>query len=324
MAILITGTAGFIGYHTAKRLLERGEKVIGIDNLNSYYDVKLKEARLAQLTASPHFQFVKMDIAEKDATKKLGALAGVTHVIHLAAQAGVRYSLQHPHAYIEANITGLLNLLEFARAHGKLQHFVYASSSSVYGGNTKVPFSVNDDVSSPVSLYAATKRSGELMARTYSHLFKIPATGLRFFTVYGPWGRPDMAAFLFARNILAGQPIAVFNHGQMQRDFTYIDDIVDGILGALAKPQAYKDGDAHKIYNLGNSHPEKLTDFIALIEKALDKKASYDFQPLQAGDVPATFADIEESTADFGFSPKVNLEEGIGRFISWYRSYHGV
>ncbi|MBI3419382.1 MAG: SDR family NAD(P)-dependent oxidoreductase [Proteobacteria bacterium] len=324
MTVLLTGAAGFIGFHCAKRLLAAGEDVVGVDNLNSYYDVKLKEARLAQLTPHKNFRFLKMDISARDVvpqlTKEIPDAPG--KILHLAAQAGVRYSLENPQAYIDSNVTGHINLLEFARARKNLQHFVYASSSSVYGGNTKVPFSIKDAVDRPVSLYAATKRAGELMARTYAHLFKIPATGLRFFTVYGPWGRPDMAAYLFSRKILAGEPIPVFNHGQMQRDFTYIDDIVDGVMAALARLPV--ETPPHQVYNLGNAHSEKLTDFIGILEHALGKKAVYDLQPLQPGDVPATFADISESTAELGFKPRTGIQEGIPRFVEWYKHYHKV
>jgi UDP-glucuronate 4-epimerase len=330
MAVLVTGVAGFIGYHCAKRLLEQGAYVLGVDNLNAYYDPRLKEARLAQLTPNPQFRFLRMDITDRESIAELPAKAAeksekIDVILHLAAQAGVRYSLQNPQAYVDANITGHLSLLEMARHLEGLKHFVYASSSSVYGGNTKVPFSVKDPVNQPISLYAASKRAGELMAHTYAHLFRVPATGLRFFTVYGPWGRPDMAAYLFSRRILAGEPIAVFNNGQMQRDFTFIDDIVDGVMAVIDRPPPVKDGGVpHHLYNLGNSHPEKLTDFIAMLERALGKKAIYDFQPLQMGDVPATFADIEESQRDLGFSPKIDIEEGIPRFVAWYKNYHGI
>ncbi|HVY13048.1 MAG TPA: SDR family NAD(P)-dependent oxidoreductase [Alphaproteobacteria bacterium] len=322
MPVLITGAAGFIGFHCTERLLAAGTSVIGVDNLNDYYDVKLKEARLNRLSAHKNFRFLKLDIAEKNATQTLlkEVPESTEKVLHLAAQAGVRYSLQNPQAYIDANITGQLNMLEFARARKNLKQFVYASSSSVYGGNTKVPFSINDAVDQPVSLYAATKRAGELMARTYAHLFKVPSTGLRFFTVYGPWGRPDMAAYLFSKRILEGQPIPVFNHGNMQRDFTYIDDIVDGVMAALNRP--HTENVPHRVYNLGNAHPEKLTDFISLLEQNLGKKAVYDYQPMQPGDVPATYADISESTADLGFAPRIGIKEGIPRFISWFKDYH--
>lgn len=324
MSILITGAAGFIGYHSAMRLLAAGQTVVGLDNLNNYYDVKLKEARLAQLKKHANFQFIKLDLSEPNLGTKLAKdiPPEVTAVLHLAAQAGVRYSLQNPQAYIDSNITGQLNLLELARARKTIRHFVYASSSSVYGGNTKVPFSIKDPVDQPVSIYAASKRAGELMARTYAHLFQIPATGLRFFTVYGPWGRPDMAAYLFSRNILAGEPIAVFNHGNMERDFTYIDDIVDGVVAVLAHPPS---GPApHQIYNLGNAHPEKLGDFIGMLEHSLGKKAVYDYQPMQPGDVPATYADITESTRDLGFQPKITIADGIPRFVEWYKDYHNI
>lgn len=325
MAILLTGVAGFIGFHTTQALLARGEEVVGIDNLNTYYDVKLKEARLAQLTPHKNFTFVKIDVMDGVGIKALGTIHKIDRIIHLAAQAGVRYSLQNPQAYVDSNITGHLSLLELARAIPDLKHCVYASSSSVYGGNTKTPFSIKDPVNAPVSLYAATKRAGELMAHTYAHLFRFPATGLRFFTVYGPWGRPDMAAYLFTNAIMAGKPIPVFNHGKMQRDFTYVDDIVAGILGVLEKPMPVTEGGVpHRVYNLGNAHPEKLMDFVGTLEAALGKKAIYDFLPLQAGDVPSTSADISESTADFGFFPKISIAEGIPRFVAWYKEYHGV
>lgn len=321
MAILLTGAAGFIGFHTALAFLKRGETVIGIDNLNDYYDVNLKQARLEQLAPHKNFQFFKMDIADRAAIA--GLPKTIDRIVHLAAQAGVRYSLKNPHVYIDSNITGHLAMLELARNTPSIRHFVYASSSSVYGGNTKTPFSIKDAVEKPVSLYAATKRSGELMAYNYAHLFRFPATGLRFFTVYGPWGRPDMAAFLFTKNILAGEPIAVFNHGKMERDFTYIDDIVDGIIASLDTPPTAGTGEVpHRVFNLGNSHPEKLTDFISVLENALDKKAIYDFQPIQPGDVPSTSADITESTQILGFLPKVAIDEGIPRFVAWYKAYN--
>ncbi len=325
MSILLTGAAGFIGFHCAKRLLHSGETVIGIDNLNNYYDVKLKEARLEKLKTYSTFHFMKVDVSDSYEVERLvkDIPSEADQVLHLAAQAGVRYSLQNPQAYVDGNITGHLNMLQFARARKNLRHFVYASSSSVYGGNTKVPFSVQDPVDHPVSIYAASKRAGELMAHTYSHLFQIPATGLRFFTVYGPWGRPDMAAFLFTRKILAGEPIPVFNHGKMERDFTYIDDIVDGVIAALNfAPQLTYGAVPHRVYNLGNAHPEKLTDFIKKLEHSLGKKAVYDYQPMQPGDVPATYADIAESTRDLGFKPKIGIEEGIPRFVEWYKDYH--
>lgn len=323
MTILLTGAAGFIGTHCAQALLAKGESVLGLDNLNDYYDVKLKEARLARLTPHKNFRFIRANIADAVAMQNLrDELKDVDRILHLAAQAGVRYSLQNPRAYVDSNVTGQLHMLEAARSMPQLKHFVYASSSSVYGGNTKAPFSVKDAVDKPISLYAATKRAGELMAQTYAHLFKIPTTGLRFFTVYGPWGRPDMATYLFSRDILAGKPIPVFNHGNMSRDFTYIDDAVAGVMAALDKIPG--DTPPHRIYNLGNSHPEKLTDFIAVLEKALGKKAEYNFMPMQAGDVPATFADISESTRDLGFKPTTSIAEGIPRFAAWFREYTQV
>lgn len=325
MAVLITGVAGFIGYHSALRLLRDGKTVYGIDNLNSYYDVGLKEARLAQLKAPPNFHFTKLDITAKDAVQNFiaGVPEKIDHILHLAAQAGVRYSLENPQAYIDANVTGQLAMLEAARNLPGLKHFVYASSSSVYGSSAKVPFSVKDAADQPISMYAASKRASELMTQTYAHLYRLPATGLRFFTAYGPWGRPDMAAYLFAQQITANTPVTLFNYGNMQRDFTYIDDVVDGIMAALARPPTVKDGETpHRIYNLGNSHPKKLTDFVALVEQALGMKASYDLQPLQPGDISITCADIEESRRDLGFEPKVDIEEGVPRFISWYKNYH--
>jgi UDP-glucuronate 4-epimerase len=323
MSSLITGAAGFIGYHVAKALLERGEAVIGIDNLNDYYDVKLKQARLAQLRELPGFSFMKLDVADRD-----GVLALVDRhkdlrsVIHLAAQAGVRYSLENPYAYIDANVTGTLVMLEAARRIDNLTAFTYASSSSVYGGNKKQPFSVDDRVDQPVSLYAATKRSCELIAYTFSHLYGLPATGLRFFTVYGPWGRPDMAAYLFTRAIVAGEPINVFNEGRMARDFTYIDDIVAGTIAAHDRPPALGDGVPHRIYNLGNHRPEKLLDFITVLERLLGRTAEKRLLPLQPGDVPESFADIGASRHDLGFEPQTTIEVGLARFVEWYRRYH--
>ena len=323
MTVLVTGAAGFIGFHTVQALLKRGESVIGVDNLNHYYDVNLKQARLDQLLPQKSFQFFKMDVSDKAAVATLPKT--FDRIIHLAAQAGVRYSLQNPQAYIDSNITGHLTMLELARSTPELKHFVYASSSSVYGGNTKIPFSIKDAVEKPVSLYAATKRAGELMAYNYAHLFRFAATGLRFFTVYGPWGRPDMAAYLFTKNILAGEPIAVFNHGKMERDFTYIDDIVDGILASLDAPSIVAPNEVpHRVFNLGNSHAEKLTDFIAVLENTLAKKAIYDFQPIQPGDVPSTSADITESAQILGFAPKVSIDEGIPRFVAWYKNYNQI
>ncbi len=319
MRVLLTGVAGFIGFHVANALLSRGDEVCGIDNLNDYYEVSLKEARLDQLKSHSNFKFHKLDIADKAAMLPL-AKSGATRIIHLAAQAGVRYSLVNPYAYIASNVMGHLVMCELARATPKLEHFVYASSSSVYGGNKKVPFALSDKVDQPVSLYAATKRSDELMSSTYAHLYQIPCTGLRFFTVYGPWGRPDMAAYLFTKQILADQKISVFNQGKMKRDFTYIDDAVKGVLAVLDKPPCGQP--PAQIYNLGNSRAENLMDFIAVLENALGKKAKIDMQPMQPGDVPETYADISESTRDFGYKPMTKISEGIPNFVKWYRHYH--
>jgi UDP-glucuronate 4-epimerase len=322
MRVLLTGAAGFIGFHVARALLARGDDVIGVDNVNDYYDVALKQARLDQLLPHKNFAFHKINIADKDAMLPL-AKTGITHIVHLAAQAGVRYSLDNPYVYAESNLMGQVVMLELARHTPGLKHFVYASSSSVYGGNTKTPFAVEDPVTRPVSLYAATKRADELMSYTYAHLFRTPMTGLRFFTVYGPWGRPDMAAYIFARQISAGEPIRVFNHGKMRRDFTYIDDIVSGVLSALDKPPQDKPGEPPMaLYNLGNSQAEDLMRFITVLENALGKKAIVDLQPLQPGDVPETYADITASTRDLGFKPVMGIEQGIPKFVEWYRSYH--
>jgi UDP-glucuronate 4-epimerase len=324
MRVLVTGAAGFIGFHVAKALLAHGDEVIGVDNLNDYYDVALKQARLNQLVPHKNFSFHKFNIADKDAMLSL-VKSDVTHIVHLAAQAGVRYSLQNPYAYVEANLMGQVVMLELARHIPGLKHFVYASSSSVYGGNTKIPFAVEDSVKRPVSLYAATKRADELMAYTYAHLFRIPMTGLRFFTVYGPWGRPDMAYYSFTRDILAGIPIKVFNHGKMRRDFTFIDDIVSGVLAAMEKPPADSGAEPPvALYNLGNSHAEDLLHFIAVLENALGKKAVVDLQPMQAGDVAETFADIGASMRDLGFKPKVKIDQGLAKFVDWYREYYRV
>ena len=323
MTVLVTGAAGFIGMHVSLALMARGETVVGIDNLNDYYDVALKEARLARLTGHNAFSFVRGDIG--DAATLAEAGRDVDRIVHLAAQAGVRYSLENPGAYIQANIVGHMNVIELARAKGDdLKHLVYASSSSVYGGNTKLPFSVEDQVDTPVSLYAATKKADELMSYSYSSTYGLPQTGLRFFTVYGPWGRPDMSLYIFTRKILAGDPIPVFNHGEMQRDFTYIDDIVAGVLAALDNPPP-RDGAGvpHQVYNLGNHRSEPLMRFIGLIEDALGEKAEIDFQPMQPGDVPATYADIEASRRDLGFEPRVPIDAGIPRFVEWYREFHG-
>lgn len=334
-SILVTGAAGFIGFHTSKRLLKRGDTVIGLDNLNDYYDVRLKEARLAQLTPHKNFRFVKLDLADREGMKALFAESGVRRVVHLAAQAGVRYSLVNPHAYTDSNVTGFLNVLEGCR-HNKIEHLVYASTSSVYGGNTHMPFSVHDNVDHPVSLYAATKKANELMAHCYAHLYRLPCTGLRFFTVYGPWGRPDMALFLFTKAILEGKPIDVFNHGKMQRDFTYVEDIVEGVVRALdrvAQPHAQWSGDQpdpgtsnapYRLYNIGNNKPVELLRFIEVLEQTLGKKAEKRMLPLQAGDVPATYADVDDLMRDVGFKPSTAIEVGIARFVEWYREYYKV
>ncbi len=333
--ILVTGAAGFIGFHTAKRLLKRGDMVVGLDNLNDYYDVRLKEARLAHLTLQKRFRFVKMDLADRDGIKALFAEVGFRRVVHLAAQAGVRYSLVNPHAYTDANIEGFLNILEGCR-HQRVEHLVFASTSSVYGGNTRMPFSVHDNVDHPVSLYAATKKANELMAHCYAHLYRLPCTGLRFFTVYGPWGRPDMALFLFTKAILEGKPIDVFNHGKMQRDFTYVDDIVEGVVRALdrvAQPDATWSGDVpdpgasnapYRLYNIGNNKPIELLRFIEVLEQTLGKKAEKHMLPLQAGDVPATYADVDDLMRDVGFKPMTPIEVGIARFVEWYRDFYQV
>jgi UDP-glucuronate 4-epimerase len=335
MKFLVTGAAGFIGFYTAKALLERGDDVVGIDSMNAYYDVALKEARLAELMPYGHFKFVKDDIAQKPAIDQLFAEHRPNRVIHLAAQAGVRYSLTHPYDYADANLMGFLNILEACR-HNEVEHLVFASSSSVYGANTKIPFSEHDNVDHPVSLYAASKKANELMAHTYAHLFDIPATGLRFFTVYGPWGRPDMALFIFTKKILAGEPIDVFNNGNHARDFTYIDDIVQGVLRVAdhsPKPNLAWSGDnpdpasssaPYRIYNIGNHSPVKLMDFIAFIEKATGRKADMNFLPAQPGEVSVTYADVTALQADFGFSPQTPIDEGVSAFVNWYRSYYNV
>ncbi len=323
MQVLLTGAAGFIGYHVAEALLARGDAVIGLDNLNPYYDVKLKQDRLAQLQARKGFSFMAADISDRPAVEALVRQnPGITHVVHLAAQAGVRHSLVDPYAYVTSNVMGQVVMLEAARALGRLEHFVYASSSSVYGGNTKLPFSVGDETERPNSLYAATKKADELIGHTYAHLYGLPATGLRFFTVYGPWGRPDMAAFLFTDAIMKGKPIRVFNDGNMWRDFTYVDDIVSGVLAAMARKPATSP--PHAVYNLGNHKSEKLTDFIAEIERALNRKASLQFEPMQPGDVERTYADIEASRRDLGFDPQTPIRDGIPRFVQWYRGYYGI
>jgi len=325
MLVLVTGVAGFIGMHVAKELLSSGAEVIGIDNLNDYYDKNLKLARLERLKAD-NFCFHTIDIADKDQMLTLGSQYKFTHIIHLAAQAGVRYSLTNPDAYIEANVVGHLNVLELARFNAGLKHLIYASSSSVYGGNKKLPFAVTDRVDSPISLYAATKKCDELMSHAYSHLYSIPTTGLRFFTVYGPWGRPDMAAYLFTDNIIQGKPIKVFNQGKMRRNFTYVDDITQGVIKALHKPPVPVNGEdvAHKLYNLGNNKAEDLLYFIECIEKSVGRRAELEMMPLQAGDVPDTVADIEISMQDLDFAPTTNIEVGIDNFVTWFKEYNQI
>ena len=319
--ILITGAAGFIGFHVARALLARGETVLGIDNLNDYYDVSLKQARLSRLESEKHFTFRKIDISDRDGISSLAKeFPSIDRIVHLAAQAGVRYSLIDPYAYVQSNVMGQVVMLELCRRLKDMRHIVYASSSSVYGGNTKLPFSIDDPVEQPNSLYAATKRADELIGQTYAHLFKIPSTGLRFFTVYGPWGRPDMAAFLFTRAIIAGEPIKVFNRGEMWRDFTYIDDIVGGVVRALDRPAGGTP--PHKIYNLGNHKSEKLTDYIAAIEQALQRKAIIQLEPMQPGDVQSTYADIEASRRDLGFEPTTPISVGVPKFVNWYKEFY--
>lgn len=335
MKILITGTAGFIGSALALRLLARGDEVIGVDNVNDYYDVALKYARLARLTAHEKFTDLRLSLEDRDGMNAAFAKYQPQRVVNLAAQAGVRYSITHPHAYIDSNLVGFTHILEGCRHYG-VEHLVYASSSSVYGANTKMPFSVHDNVDHPVSLYAASKKANELMAHTYSHLYRLPTTGLRFFTVYGPWGRPDMALFMFTRNILAGQPIDVFNYGQHRRDFTYIDDIVEGVirtLDHLPAPNPDWRGDApdsasslapYRLYNIGNNQPVELLHFINVLEQCLGMKAQKNLLPMQQGDVLATYADVDDLIRDVGFSPATPIETGIARFVEWYRTYHGV
>lgn len=319
--ILVTGAAGFIGYHVAERLLIDGDSVVGVDNLNDYYDVRLKQARLNRLLRHERFTFESTDISHRNAIETLFALCNFDRVVHLAAQAGVRYSLVNPHAYADANLVGFLNILEGCRA-GQIAHLVFASSSSVYGANTKVPFSVDDSVDHPVSLYAATKKANELMAHSYAHLYRIPCTGLRFFTVYGPWGRPDMAPFLFARAIVEDRPIDVFNHGRMQRDFTYIDDIIEGVVRVLRRLPPRHGGAPYKIYNIGNHQPVELLSFIALLERAFGREARKRFLPMQPGDVPVTYADVDDLRRDVGFAPNTSLEEGVRRFVEWYKQFY--
>jgi UDP-glucuronate 4-epimerase len=326
MQVLVTGVAGFVGYHLAQRLLSQGIQVYGIDNLNDYYDVKLKKDRLAQLNPQAGFQFQFLDLSDRPSLNQLFQDHTFDCVVNLAAQAGVRYSIQNPHAYADSNLTGFVNLLEGCR-HSQVRHLVFASSSSVYGANPKIPFSTSDNVDHPISLYAATKKANELMAYTYSHLYRLPMTGLRFFTVYGPWGRPDMAYFKFVKAIEAGQPIDVYNHGDMQRDFTYIDDIVEGVVRVMDKPPSSERSDLvhqapYKLYNIGNNQPVALKTFIEVIEAALGKKAQKNYLPMQPGDVPITYADVDEMMQDVGFKPSTPIEIGIDRFVKWYRQYY--
>ena len=335
MSILLTGAAGFIGYHVAQRLLADGHNVVGVDNLSDYYDPALKQARLDRLTPHPGFGFERVDVSDRTAMIQLFRRHRPTRVVHLAAQAGVRHSLTHPHAYVDANVVGFLTVLEGCR-HQSVEHLVFASSSSVYGANTRLPFSVHDNVDHPLSLYAATKKANELMAHSYAHLYGLPCTGLRFFTVYGPWGRPDMALFLFTRAILEGRPIDVFNEGRMQRDFTYVDDVVEGLVRILAKPPMPDlawSGDRpdpgtsrapYRIYNIGNDRPVELLRYIEVLEQCLGRPAKKNFLPLQPGDVPVTRADVDDLARDFGYRPQTTVEEGIARFVEWYRGYFAV
>jgi UDP-glucuronate 4-epimerase len=332
--ILVTGAAGFIGFHLAKRLVELGDEVVGVDNLNDYYDVKLKTDRLEQLEGSANFRFVKLDLAESAAVSELFGRENFDMAVNMAAQAGVRYSLINPYAYVRSNLDGFLSVLEGCR-HNGIKHLVFASSSSVYGANTKMPFSVHHNVDHPVSLYAATKKANELMAHTYSSQYGLPCTGLRFFTVYGPWGRPDMALFLFTKAILEDRPIDVFNHGKMKRDFTFIDDITEGVVRVMDRtpePDPGWDGDnpdpatsyaPYRLYNIGNNNAVELMDFIETLEGCLGKKAKKNLLPLQPGDVPATYADIDDLARDVGFSPSTPLKEGVVKFVEWYREYYG-
>jgi UDP-glucuronate 4-epimerase len=334
MKVLVTGAAGFIGFHTALKLLDRGDEVIGFDNLNPYYDPQLKRARLNQLLAHPKFRFTEGDLGNREAVDRLFASARPQRVVHLAAQAGVRHSIHNPHVYAESNLTGFLHVLEGCRSLNA-EHLVFASSSSVYGANTSLPFSLNQPVDHPISLYAATKKANELMAHAYSHLYSLPVTGLRFFTVYGPWGRPDMAPFLFTKAILEEKPIKVFNHGRMRRDFTYIDDIVEAVIRAMdqaaapdpawdpRRPSAATSSAPYRLYNIGNNSSVLLTDFIFTLEEALGKKALKEFLPMQNGDVPETYADVSDLARDIGFKPATPLKEGVRKFVSWYKEFYG-
>lgn len=326
MTVLVTGAAGFIGFHVCTALLRRGQAVVGVDNLNSYYDPNLKTARLEQLQAIGNFQFERQDVSDHQGLKALFArFPQTTGVIHLAAQAGVRHSLEDPFVYVTSNVLGQVAIIEACRALPEFKHLVYASSSSVYGANREAPFSEDHRVDKPVSMYAASKRSAELMAESYARLYGMPMTGLRFFSVYGPWGRPDMAAYIFVKAIFEGQPIKVFNHGRMKRDFTYVDDIVAGVIAALDRPPVAGEADPpHKIYNLGNRTPEDLSHFIELIETACGREAVKELEPIQLGDVPSTLADISAAVRDLGFNPRTTIEDGIPRFVEWYQAYHGT
>jgi UDP-glucuronate 4-epimerase len=335
MPYLVTGAAGFIGFHVSKLLLQRGIEVLGVDNLNDYYDVRLKEARLAQLEGTPGFRFLKLDLADRAGVEQLFARHKPQRVVHLAAQPGVRYSISNPHAYVESNLVAFMNILEGCRHHG-VENLVYASSSSVYGANTTMPFATHQHADHPLSLYAATKKANELMAHVYSHLYRLPTTGLRFFTVYGPWGRPDMAMFIFTKAILEGRPIEMFNEGRMSRDFTYIADIAEGVVRVIERippGNAAWSGDApdpstsrapYQIYNIGNNHPVELLHLIECLEKSLGREARKNLLPMQPGDVPATFADVDDLSRDTGFTPATPIEEGVAKFVEWYQGYHGV
>ena len=326
MSTLVTGAAGFIGYHLSEALLARGDVVVGVDNLNDYYSVRLKECRLERLKRHKGFRFFHADIAEREAfAGRVPDKATITAVVHMAAQAGVRYSLDHPDVYVRTNVAGQLSVLELCHLLPALKHLVYASSSSVYGGNTKLPFSEDDRVDDPVSLYAATKKAAELMSHVYAGLYGIPTTGLRFFTVYGPWGRPDMSAYLFADAIFAGRPIKLFNGGDMQRDFTYVDDIIDGVVRVLDGPPVPRgDGPPERVYNIGNHRPERLMHYVHVLERAIGKKAIIELAPMQPGDVKETYADISAIQRDFGFQPRTGIEDGVPRFVAWFKDYHGV
>ncbi len=335
MKVLVTGAAGFIGFHLSRRLLERGDEVVGFDSVNDYYDVSLKEARLALLASYPRFHFVRGNLADRPAVEQLFAAHAFDRVVNLAAQAGVRYSLKNPHAYVDSNLTGFVNILEGCR-HARTPHLTYASSSSVYGANTVMPFSIHHNVDHPLSLYAATKKANELMAHTYAHLYNLPVTGLRFFTVYGPWGRPDMALFLFTRAILDGKPIDVFNHGNMRRDFTYVDDIVEGVIRVSDRiappnpdwksehPDPGTSRAPYRLYNIGNHSPVELLRLIEILEEKLGRKAVKNFLPMQPGDVPATYADVDDLQKDVGFKPSTPLEVGVGRFVDWYCDFFKI